>query len=77
MSVLIVDDIEENRWMIEALLEEQGFAEIKMVSSAQEAFDELGMDTGELREDIDCVVMDVRMDGIDGIVGAAVGVVRA
>jgi signal transduction histidine kinase len=59
-SVLVVDDNAENRALAEATLEDEGFT-VRLASSGAEALKAFE------REPADCVVLDIRMPGMDGI----------
>ncbi len=61
--ILIVDDDESNCFIMKAMLEGFGYANVKTATSAEGAFD------AELAHDIDLILMDIdlssEMDGID------------
>ncbi len=59
-TVLVVDDNAENRALAEATLEDEGFT-VRLASSGAEALEAFE------REPADCVVLDIRMPGMDGI----------
>ncbi len=61
VTVLVVDDNAQNRALARATLEDEGFSVREAVDGAQ-AIAEFE------RERVDCIVMDVRMPGIDGLV---------
>ena len=59
-SVLVVDDNAENRALAQATLEDEGFT-VRLASSGAEAL------AAFEREPADCVLLDIRMPGLDGI----------
>ncbi|RME65778.1 MAG: response regulator, partial [Nitrospirae bacterium] len=61
MSILVVDDSEDMRTLIKTILNKEGYRDILLCSSAEEAFRVL--DT----QSIDLILMDVMMPGMDGI----------
>ena len=68
MAILIVDDAEENRLLLQRILRMSGYADTRLADSAQEAFAQLGIRAGtESTTDIDLILMDVLMPDIDGI----------
>lgn len=70
MSILIVDDTEEGRTLLEVLLLDAGYSEPLQAESAAEGFSILGMGekNAELaRNDIDLILMDLSMPDINGI----------
>ncbi len=68
MAILIVDDSKDSRELLKTHLKGAGYKDITAVSSAQEAFDALGMD-GEHRHNIPfkAILMDVMMPEMNGI----------
>jgi len=58
--VLVVDDNAENRALAQATLEDEGFT-VRLASSGAEALEAFE------REPADCVLLDIRMPGLDGI----------
>ncbi|HSK00719.1 MAG TPA: hybrid sensor histidine kinase/response regulator [Kofleriaceae bacterium] len=58
--MLVVDDNAENRALAEATLEDEGFT-VRLASSGPEALEAFE------REPADCVLLDIRMPGMDGI----------
>ncbi|APR86871.1 Phosphate regulon transcriptional regulatory protein PhoB (SphR) [Minicystis rosea] len=58
-TILVVDDNEQNRALVEATLEAEGHASI-LVSSGEAALAVFE------RQPVDCVLLDVRMPGLDG-----------
>ena len=59
VQVLVVDDLEANRKLMHAVLEPRGFL-VRSVPSGEAALDELE------RGDVDVVLLDVLMPGLDG-----------
>lgn len=68
MAILIVDDSAESLTLIKRLLEKHGFKDILTAEAATEAFALLGLDQPDcIAENIDLILMDGVMPGIDGI----------
>jgi signal transduction histidine kinase len=59
-TVLVVDDNAENRALAQATLEDEGFI-VRLATSGVEALEAFA------REPADCVLLDIRMPGMDGI----------
>jgi diguanylate cyclase (GGDEF)-like protein len=66
MSLLVVDDSAVNRRVLEATLRVEGFAAVHSADSAEEAFRILRLNERVKNTDIEIVLMDVLMPGIDG-----------
>lgn len=68
MGILIVDDSKESRDLLKTFLKGAGYKDITTASSAQEAFDALGM-KGEHRHNVPfkAILMDVVMPEMNGI----------
>lgn len=66
MSLLIVDDSSVNRLVLQATLRVEGYSDILTATSAAEAFALLRLDERVKNTDIEIVLMDVMMPGIDG-----------
>ena len=62
MSILIVDDEESNRELLQAILEGEGY-DVISAASAQESFDILKREDS----DVDLILMDIHMPKIDGV----------
>lgn len=68
MAILIVDDSADSRALIKRLLEKHGLGDILIAESATDAFALLGLDQPVcLAENIELILMDGVMPGIDGI----------
>ncbi len=75
MKILIVDDMEENREVLGAMLRSEGFADLCYADSAASAFRLLGLhedgtasaEGGGVGGDVDLILMDIAMPEIDGI----------
>ena len=71
MNMLIVDDSEDIRLLLWSILKDAGYNELFMADSAKDAYKQLGIHEGDSATsdppDIDLVLMDVAMQGIDGI----------
>lgn len=59
-TILVVDDNAANRALAEQTLEDEGYV-VLLASSGQEALERVA------EKDVDCVLLDVRMPGMDGI----------
>lgn len=69
MAILIVDDSEDARYLLETFLKGAGYQDITAVGSAREAFNILGMTGAEPRRPVPfkAILMDVVMPEMDGI----------
>lgn len=68
MSILIVDDSEDNQILLRAILRNAGYTEVLTAASARDAFDHLGMDgLASCETGIDLILMDIMMPDVDGI----------
>ena len=68
MSILIVDDFEEQRQLLAATLESAGYRSLLFAESAQAALLQLGVGSPSApAERIDIVLMDLRMPDMDGL----------
>ena len=73
MRILIIDDSEEGRDIAEAMLLAAGYQHVSAVGSAVEAyrFLEIGGHATQQPSQIDLILLDIMMPGIDGIVACA------
>jgi DNA-binding response OmpR family regulator len=68
MSILIVDDFEEQREMLAMTLKTAGYRSLLFAASAGEALKSLGVGAGSRPSDrIDVVLMDLSMPDMDGL----------
>jgi diguanylate cyclase (GGDEF)-like protein len=67
MLILIVDDSDSSRLLLETILRNAGYTQVVTAGSAAEALDVLGVNGGGQSLDVDCVLMDIVMPGMDGI----------
>ncbi len=68
MSILIVDDMEDQRLLLHKFLKDGEFTDILMADSAKKAFKILGLDEpAGLAHKIDLILMDLIMPEVDGI----------
>ncbi|MDP1767603.1 MAG: response regulator [Nitrospirota bacterium] len=68
MSILIVDDFEEQRDMLAATLQAAGYRSLLFAESAAEALQYLGIGAdGRSSERVDVVLMDLLMPDMDGL----------
>jgi diguanylate cyclase (GGDEF)-like protein len=66
MSILVVDDSNVSRLLLQRLLERGGFGPTIGAVSAEESYAILGLDGGEARTDVELVLMDVELPGVRG-----------
>ncbi len=66
-KILIVDASEENRLLLGQTLKEAGYGDLILVNSAYEAFETLHLNEPTVAADIDLIIMDVLLPGMDGI----------
>jgi PleD family two-component response regulator len=73
MSILIVDDSEDQRELTEAALRSGGYNEVRSVASADEAFKilEIGRNSSNGTAPVDIVLLDIVMPETDGIQACA------
>jgi len=68
MGILVVDDSQATRSVLQMILEGAGYQQILLVESAHEAFQRLSLaNSNAPAEDIELVLMDIRMPGMDGV----------
>jgi signal transduction histidine kinase len=68
MSILVVDDFQGARLMLEAVLKNADYGDVLCAESAEVAFDRLGLEEpGGNTARVDLILMDIGMPGIDGI----------
>ncbi len=67
MKILIVDDSAPNRYGLQSILMEAGYHAIEMATSPFEAFRLLSFDNPAGFVDVDLILMDILMPGMDGI----------
>jgi len=66
MSILVVDDSNVSRLLLQRLLERGGFGPTIGAVSAEESYAILGLNGGEARTDVELVLMDVELPGVCG-----------
>jgi diguanylate cyclase (GGDEF)-like protein len=67
MNILIVDDSEDQLLVLKAILNEKGYKNIILADSAAKAFELLGLKCKKKKKDIDLILMDIMMPGVDGL----------
>jgi diguanylate cyclase (GGDEF)-like protein len=67
MNILIVDDSEDQLLILKAILSSEGYKNIHLAESADKAFKFLGLKGKKKKSEIDLILMDVTMPGINGI----------
>ncbi|MBA3534898.1 MAG: diguanylate cyclase [Ardenticatenales bacterium] len=68
MALLLVDDSLDIRLLLQVFLNDEGYTDLLMASSAREAFAILGVDTEkEATHGVELILMDIAMPEMDGI----------
>ncbi|WP_054023229.1 SpoIIE family protein phosphatase [Bacillus sp. FJAT-28004] len=68
MSIIIVDDNATNQIIIKAILNKEGYRDLKIASSAMELYTMLDIDcTFSTESNVDLILMDMMMPEIDGL----------
>ena len=69
MAILIIDDVPVTRKILESFLKDGGYSDIIQAESAEHGFKILGLyaDRDADRPDIDLILMDIVLQGVDGI----------
>ena len=71
MTILIVDDAEDIRLLLGAILSSAGYDDLIMAESAKKAYEILDIDlkrpSGDPALEIDLILLDIVMKGVDGI----------
>lgn len=68
MSIIIVDDNATNQIIIKAILNKEGYKNLKIASSAKELYTMLDIDcTLSTESNVDLILMDMMMPEIDGL----------
>ncbi|MGO4547898.1 PP2C family protein-serine/threonine phosphatase [Paenibacillus sp. 2TAB23] len=68
MSIIIVDDNTTNQIIIKAILNKEGYKDLKIASSAMELYDMLDIESASTAEtNVDLILMDMMMPEIDGL----------
>jgi diguanylate cyclase (GGDEF)-like protein len=71
MNILIVDDSEDQLLVLKSILNAEGYRNIHLSKSAEEAFRFLGLKGKKKKKEIDLILMDVTMPGVNGIEACA------
>ena len=66
MTILIIDDSVDQRTILKHHLKKGGFGEVLLAESAEKGFEALGLDKGYVDGNIDLILMDYLMPGING-----------
>ena len=71
MNILIVDDSEDQLLILKSILNENGYKDLHLADSADQAFKFLGLKGKGEKRAVDLILMDVIMPGINGIEACA------
>jgi diguanylate cyclase (GGDEF)-like protein len=72
MKILVIDDSEDHLLVLKSILSENGYKKIFLAESADQAFKFLGLKGSKKKRDVDLILMDVMMPGINGIEACAI-----
>ncbi|MDX8410560.1 MAG: fused response regulator/phosphatase [Mariprofundaceae bacterium] len=67
MRIVAVDDRPDNLYLLEHMLDDAGFSDVHTFTSAQNAFAYLRLEEQDVQPDVDLILMDIMMPGVDGI----------
>jgi diguanylate cyclase (GGDEF)-like protein len=67
MSILIVDDSAKQRMLLQHYLKKGGITDVALAGSADEAFEVLEADSPDQSSQVDVILMDIVLPGINGI----------
>lgn len=70
MSILVVDDSEDGRRLLVQTLLNSGYSEVMSATSAEDAFEMLGLEGDSIEanaDSVDLILMDIIMPGVNGI----------
>ena len=67
MSILVVDDSQDDTQLLKTMLESAGYRDILLANSADSAYRALGIKDASLTAKIDLILLDVLMPAVNGI----------
>ncbi|MBF0515811.1 MAG: diguanylate cyclase [Nitrospirae bacterium] len=67
MSILVVEDSEEISQLLSRHLTKMGYKDIVLAASAEEAMSIMGLVHGGINKEIELILMDIGLPGVDGI----------
>ncbi|MBF0568998.1 MAG: diguanylate cyclase [Nitrospirae bacterium] len=69
MAILVVEDSEDISLILNRFLEKMGYKNVMLAGSAEEAIDIIGLSKkgGTVNRDIELILMDIELPGLDGI----------